>query len=140
MASHAISSLRQILPPLDDAQLAERARDAGGIACFIVRQRYFLAIRKRHRSRTADDPNGCSQPHHSNRDNTSKNAAHNPAHDFFPAIKVRSIGHRRKATPAAASMALRSAGGPAVAPVSPMPPGASPNDGEVFKIVFNLCV
>jgi hypothetical protein len=45
---------------------------------------------------------------------------------FFTAMAARSIGSRRRGTPVAAKIALRKAGGPAVAPVSPMPPGCSP--------------
>ena len=45
---------------------------------------------------------------------------------FLPARTSRSMGNRRSAMPVAAKIALRKAGGPAVAPVSPMPPGASP--------------
>src|ERR1700679_2924934 len=42
------------------------------------------------------------------------------------AKRSRSMGSRLTATPAAAKIALRSAGGPAVAPVSPTPQGGSP--------------
>src|SRR6476660_6100131 len=63
MTGHAISRLGEILTPLDEGQLGERNRDAGGITGFIVLQSYFLTIYKSHRSRPADDPNGYRQPH-----------------------------------------------------------------------------
>ncbi len=42
------------------------------------------------------------------------------------ANRLRSTGCRLSATPVAAKIALRSAGGPAVAPISPTPQGGSP--------------
>jgi hypothetical protein len=45
---------------------------------------------------------------------------------FFRASTSRSTGSRRNLMPVAANSALHSAGGAAVVPVSPIPPGASP--------------
>jgi hypothetical protein len=45
---------------------------------------------------------------------------------FLPDSTSRSMGSRRNLIPVAANKALASAGGAAVVPVSPIPPGAYP--------------
>src|SRR5262249_56242302 len=100
---------------------------AGRPTAAIVAERHLLAAREIHGAWTEGDPGNAR--HHDQRDDQKD--ADGPfapaAHAFFlPARRSRSIGSRCRAMPVAARMALRSAGGPPFAPVSPMPPGGSP--------------
>ena len=126
VADHAVRRLRQIFATLDNACLRQRGRHTGRIGAAIIRQRHIRAGAERHRAGAADNPDPYDQYYHHDGGDAEQNATRGRAHAFFPAISARSIGSRRNATPVAAKMALRKAGGPPLQPASPMPPGGSP--------------
>ena len=102
VADHAIRRPRQIGAAFDKARLGERSRNAGGVGGLVIRQRHFRAIRERHRAGAADNPDPDRQRNDHDRDNAKENATGSGAHAFFPAIRDRSIGSLRSATPVAA--------------------------------------
>src|SRR4030095_2610959 len=101
--------------------LLELGRHAGRLAGAIIRQRHFLAAGEVERAGPADDED--AERHRDDGDhNEAREEAHLAAHAFLPAASsFRSIGRRRSATPVAAEIALRPAGGPPAARVSPTP-------------------
>src|SRR6516165_7231814 len=92
----------------------------------IIRQCHRRAAGKGHRAGNEGAPEIDADRNQDDRgdDNGGSTVAHG-AYALLTASAARSTGSRRSATPVAALIALRSAGGPAVAPVSPMPPGSS---------------
>src|SRR5262249_59495786 len=102
-------------------------RAPGGVSLRRAAAALVAPARQRHGPRAGGD---LGTPRHRDQrdDQKDPDGPFAPAaHAFFPpARRSRSIGRRRRAMPVAARMALRSAGGPPFAPVSPMPPGGSP--------------
>src|ERR1700677_3619034 len=89
--------------------------------------------RESHRTGLGDEGEPGDQPDAHEYRNADESIARATTHmdqlrqgAFLPASTSRSTGSRRSAMPVAAYRALRNAGGPAVVPVSPMPPGGSP--------------
>ena len=125
MADYAVGGLGEILAAPDDVGVGKLARNAGRICFVIVRERDCRATGKRKRPGKERKP---SEDTAGDDDDTGENDNRGATHGghAFTAIAARSIGRRRNGTPVAAKIALRRAGGPAVEPVSPMPPGRSP--------------
>src|SRR5258706_8574292 len=129
VAWSTIGSDREISSPRDEAGLAQLGRHAGGIRARIHRQGNAPPAGEIHRAGLEKHP---ARDHQYDRGNDGggeqKSSAYRTcrAHaDFLPAKISRSIGSLRSLIPVAAKMALQTAGGAAVVPVSPIPPGAS---------------
>src|SRR3974390_490085 len=133
MAHDAIGGFGEVLAALDQRGLRERCGNAAGITRMVVREVDLATLGERQRlwaydQKKRDDADQqqhrkCDQPWKSLGAARGRSCVHALV---LLAKRSRSTGRRFSATPVAAKIALRSAGGPAVVPASPRPPGGSP--------------
>ena len=102
MAPQAVMANAKIAAPFFASKNdSERSGSAGWTGAMIIRKLDLRPVREIKRTGSADDPEACEQRHRHDRGNAEQNPRRG-THVFFPAIKARSIGSRRKATPVAA--------------------------------------
>src|SRR5258706_1164673 len=131
MAYCAICRDRKISPAGDRIDLAEISGRPGGIHSRIGGEGNAPAPGKVHRPGLVERPDGNAYPDGCKNSGDRPEAAgfHERAQTahacLLPAKMSRSIGSFRSLIPVAAAIALQTAGGAAVVPVSPIPPGSS---------------
>src|SRR5258705_5138768 len=131
MAHNAIRREGEILSARDGIGLPKLGRQTGGIRARISSQGNAPSAGEIHRARFVEHPaRSAQQDGYANSRNGPETSGcqerARTAHAcLLPARMSRSIGSLRNLIPVAAAIALQTAGGPAVVPVSPIPPGDS---------------